>query len=688
MSALSRPATLPSAGAQRQEKPWAVGGLVAFATLLVLVALRGEFPVHEDTTRDLLRAVACANGNAETCSQGAPASKLSLYQGALWTRFLTWMHLNGITPIQAHFLVLALISIGAGVVAIAAFRHGGRAPSLLAGALFAFFALPIIEYPSFWNPSLLPLPIALFSCALLEHGRNGQLASALVSAVMLAVCADLHVMCGVFALLLLATTILGAHRPAVAAPLVAIVFGLSLFILSPLVWKGNFHVLVSASWAAAAGFALPLFLFFTTLLRPRWLSLTQDTRACALLLTLTAWAFVPLLAGAWDAPRYLLPVLPALSIGLAWLAALSIARVPTPAMRSQALRSRALMRLSFTLCVGLLACRFVVARADHWISTRTSVWTLSDIVHLSAALQARGLNSPKVFSRIQGLTQDALATLVALGDWTEGPSEEKLLVVKARRAALPQAIPDEWQVVELPNRQVAILRPLNFFLQLHTMRVCYFPDDFFLGCSEPLTSVDPSELDYPIFFNEFTLHSYSRLSRASTFQVELRLSVDTGVEELTRIIELLDRKDEWLISSIEGIGFEGSLPSRRVVIHGGTGQGTITLRLRKPTTYSEWRYPPPPLVETLVDERDLQRLLVPWTPLNELPDRLLTILRRDATLASVYGARFDVPLRKHDFSLKNVENRERREAPGRKSRPSSLANEDASRRASSYAYAP
>ena len=213
---------------------WAVGAI----SLAWLLALRSPLFVNYDTARDWLQAIACAEGNAEACGGTPPIWFFKLSHGALWIRFLALGHELELSAPEMQGITLFFIAVGAGLVTDAARRVMSAPGAVMAGLVYAPLSLWVIQQDHFWNPTLLPLPIALFAWALLDHARTGRVGTAILAAIALAACCDLHLVSLALAPLFVIASVASARRPwLVALPIVT--FGFSLWIAAPQTWAAN-----------------------------------------------------------------------------------------------------------------------------------------------------------------------------------------------------------------------------------------------------------------------------------------------------------------------------------------------------------------------------------------------------------------------------------------------------------------
>ena len=204
--------------------PAIAAAALAFALLLAAVPAP---PVHPDTTRDFLMAADCLAGLPWDC--GPPTSLGVIVQGALWTRFLALSGALGLGVGAVRAAVFALHAISAGVVLAAARRRVSPAMAAWTAAAWVVVGAFVAGAPLLWNPSLSPLPLALFYVALLGLVERGALAFAAAAGGLLALAMDCHVLFAALVPVLLAAAGGCARRPAPAvaaalSTLVAVLF--------------------------------------------------------------------------------------------------------------------------------------------------------------------------------------------------------------------------------------------------------------------------------------------------------------------------------------------------------------------------------------------------------------------------------------------------------------------------------
>lgn len=571
-------------------RPWLFGSVVTLALFAWLAATRARPPVHPDTARDLLQAVACSNGALELCQRG-PHTSFAGHQGALWPRFLLLGHELRIPLTAMQLAVFAFIAIGAGMTGAATRRlFDDKLASLTASLAFIGLSLWATEYPLYWNPSLLPLPSAIFAWALLEHSRSGRSTTALIASFGLALSVDLHIVCLVFIPLLLVAVTASAKRPVFALALTFACFCLTVGIVSPVAWTMNLTAFEYA-YGPALVMLIPISCVAIGLaLRNRWLAFPVNRRSFFLVLVMVGWLAVPAMTGRWEG-RYAAPSVPALSIALGWAQ----------------LRFRKRTRWAL---VGAAACWLAVLTSSFGATRHhTGSLSLLDIARLVPAIEKEGFGGDMAFFRVEGLAMDELSSLVALSR-PAAPRSETLLIVEIERAKLPSPLPEEWTLVELDDARVAILRRnAHPFLRREDVRICYAsraPGS--VGeCMSSHAQRDGATLAYPPFPEFAYNYGPDKFASFGDFRAELSIAIDTQGPGASHLIELFDTDEDWQIGAVEGVSFEGELPGRRVVVHASSGEGRLILvrDFQAGSLPSSW---PPILIETLLDETKLQRL--------------------------------------------------------------------------------
>lgn len=569
----------------------ALVALVAFAILLVI---RADPQADFDTARDLLQAQACANGNVDLCGTSPPTWMGGFAHGSLWIRFLALCHWLGLSFGAAKIVTSAFIAAGAGITASTTYRHTGPLPAWLAGAGFAQLALSTTQQHIFWNPTLLPLPLAVFTWALLAHAHGGRARTAVLAAFSLALSIDLHLVCVALAPLLMVTIVASARSQFRTMALVVATMGSTLIIDSPGTWAHNLRAvdLSIASWSLLL-LAVSLSMVHEVA-RPYWARASHGLRSAALVALMSAWCVVPMLTGN-AVERYFTPALPALPIAGALLLHAIVAR------RSLALK----WALAGLVVLGM-------SRALPPATPPHETWSLSQLARLLPIAKEHGIEGKAVFSRVEGLSFNTLASLAALAPSGPGRPGDDLVVARASRDHLPESPPEEWTVIELTDDEVAVLRPSRPYLQRHRLKACFQP----LGagpdtdCAEASLDISADSFEYPPFSSAWSVFNQDQTASAlDGYRVDLWLDIDTGEDGPSHIVDLMEPDGGFEIVAVEGVGYEGELPGRRVILEGGSGRGRLSLSHVRPAGASPPSHFSMMLIETLPEEVELRRLL-------------------------------------------------------------------------------
>jgi hypothetical protein len=554
-------------------------GLMAF----VLLALRvPATPVHPDTTRDFLLAADCLAG--APCGRGAHTSMGFLVQGALWIRTLAFARWLGLDPSGVQTFVLAALAASGSVGLAVTRRWFSMTTSLLTAAAWVAFGAIVAGLPRLWNPSLAPLPFALFTLSLLLLVERGALVYAVAAAGTLALAVDCHVVFAVLAPVLVAAVAASARRPAGSMAAAVATFGGLLFVDSRLTWSMNLHALTAAGLTAPVAGLLFVAATAGWLARRRMLGAPPAAREAIFLGSMTVLgAGAALTLGAfseagWYA-RYLAPGLPGAALGVALVVA-CLAHGVAKAVHVGPSRVHSLLAVA-ALVGGWSLFTARVAPAG---------WTMRDAETVARVVYGRVATYPAVRARV-ATRSTALLSAMALFEPAAGsrpvPSpadgDDELLLLRAPKA---RPVPDgPWAAtVDLDGQGFALVGTVHPFVDRGRVRACYAPLDASRGdggCVETGYAREGlEERAYPELaglrdaFPPRLLEGFGALHE--TFA--LRLVQAPGAAPTIAL--LTDAGDPWLIEDVRGIGFHGSLPATRVGLEGGAGEGTLVLGRR------------------------------------------------------------------------------------------------------------
>ena len=524
--------------------------VISFAWLWVS---RSALVTNFDTARDWTQAVACANGDEAACRGTFATWFHGVAHGALWIRFLALGHRLDLSVAALQGLTLLFIAIGAGFVTVTARKLVGVVGAMAAGLAYAYFSLPTIQAYQFWNPTLLPLPIAIFTWALVDHARTGRATTGVVAAIAAAVSCDLHLVCTSLVPLLLVVNVASARRLGLANVLVLLAFVLPLWFAAPNTWANNLEVLDERA-PALLGVVLPLATAVGLVLRGPSRKVGPGVRSAVVLGAMSAWFVVATWNGGLVG-RYLAPALPAAAIGLGWF----FQRMP--------LDWRGIARV----CVGVWVITTVPKHAGLGRRPEAGRWTLEDISRIGAALAENRWGGPSLWQRIGGLEGDELATLVAISREHPSPAEGSMTITRVGRSELPPQAPTGWKVVELEGGDVAVLQPIRSALVRDQVEVCSFVEERMHACERGPFVPDASVFQFPPLQALFG----AVLPADDRFRLEFRFEIDGTGMATPHVVEIVDADPHWRITKIEGVSFEGELPARRVTLRPSTGKGRI-----------------------------------------------------------------------------------------------------------------
>jgi hypothetical protein len=429
-----------------------------FAATWALVSLLPiHAPVHLDTARDLLLARDCA---LEFVCEGPRSSFGGWSQGALWTRVLALREVFGLDLAAIERIAHVALAAGAALLPAAARSLGREATTITWAVWFAATAWTI-GYPIMWNPTLWPLALGLAHLLVFRAVQTRRSLPFVGAAVALAIAVDLHVASAILIPFHLAVVVATAVRPMlVAASAVVVAVGI-LRVASPAAFVQNWGLV--ASYAHAVVLVVVLAAATGWALRRHLASLVGSMRAewTARGLCVYLGVVPPVLALAADHQlhaRYLAPVI--------------VPAVLLAAPRSAPHRRESIRRSLITILV------VVLGYVSVWIGDRilNPRFRLVEVDAVADELYGRGLSFADLYQRLRGPdTFHLLATLAAVEPLQrqavrrDGGSQ---LVLRVRRADLPDPLPVGWSVAELDSSHVAVVVPYEPWVQLDTIEVC------------------------------------------------------------------------------------------------------------------------------------------------------------------------------------------------------------------------
>jgi hypothetical protein len=571
--------------------------LVAALSFLVLFLSTPEPKVSLDS----LTAESISQGATVGSGAGPPSSMAGLNHGALWFRFLRATRTLGLDA-QGQWVVITILGALASGVVYHLFRT--RFPPHLAWPTSACFILLVVsgtDRPFMFNPSIVPLLTALLYYSMVEMVRTGSLLAALLRGALLGLSSAAHVASMALAPIVVGVAFLSCTHRLGAAVAVGLAAAAVLLVDSPANFSSNLGVVQKSPGHVAATFVLALFfLGGLALLRQRFLGVPVDRRGIYLL-ALSGLCY-PLLVGAASVTlgfpldlggRMVLPIM----VPIAYLGGLATERL-TRRLRAG---GPGLARFAHAIPLAFLVLAFFVG----WVSTPRSellrpVFTLHEVSALARHLEASGRSVADVRCQLRGPGSSRAA--YALRPWTQrqggapnynGP-DLRLLKLASGDLPLGGAPPDS-ETIELAFGKTLLLLPIESWVRAIPDRVCAEPSggEFATSCLEETGEGRP---DRPPL-GERAANDYARLHLPAAlnyggesdsrvrFVFHLPVHIQAGDEE--RMLELVDLDEDWRIDRVEGVGFRGSLPARRVVI---TRNGSPTGHVVVSVAFSRWGF--------------------------------------------------------------------------------------------------
>lgn len=238
--------------------PSAALPIVAFVAAMVLMIRVGgtEPALWLDTVNDQRHVRACVE--QDRCPLRGPATSVqSLHVGTSWLGFRGLLHVAGLDLAAAHVVMHVLAAVGFALLALAVSRSAGPLAASVALLLLAWAMLRVdLHLGVLYNARTYVFFGALLTALCLECVRRPRPALLGLSAVVAAIAAEVHPVCGLFVLPVAYAAVVepGAstrRRLALAGGVLG-VFGTALFALSPGAWIGNVAALAAGIGATPA----------------------------------------------------------------------------------------------------------------------------------------------------------------------------------------------------------------------------------------------------------------------------------------------------------------------------------------------------------------------------------------------------------------------------------------------------
>jgi len=605
-----------------EPRPVVRAALVFALSLGVLAWLVGPPPLHEDTARDLLIARDCVDAGLSGMA-GPRASFGGITQGAIWIHVLEACRALGFGLHAARGLVLVLLAAAATFVSLVPRRMCGSDGGPAAWALYLALSVYCIELPVLWNPSMLPLPLALFYVCLLSLAAFGEARAALAAGAALALSIDAHAVCAALVPLLVVVVVAAAERPVRATALALLAAVATSWASSRGALHDDLPILEGAG--LAAGVALVAAAGLGAFLRARVLARPPALRARAVLVASCAYFGLVMLAlrvatGHPLAPRYFAALVPAAAVaGGAWLTG-AWAKRAREKLRTQ--RANAVVVAS-TLLVALA----VSTPHPNEGATAAPRWSAFDAETLARSLYAEGWTYAGLVRHLRGPDAERLvAGLAPYGPATRpeapAPLSEDLVVAKVARSRLPAKVPSAWGLVDLGGGMVAVTRRASSWLDPSALEICEATAaDKTPRCGRTGLGTAAGAAPAKGTFGERAYPTLAPLHEAfASDDAKARVALEWSVKIVvhatseTHLLTLVDRELPWRIERVDGLRRRGAVPGPEVTLD-GPGTGSITFAVNVPPAAVEgFRRWLPGYVETGADETALRALVQGRTP--------------------------------------------------------------------------
>ncbi|APR79678.1 Hypothetical protein A7982_05025 [Minicystis rosea] len=572
-------------------------------------------PVHADTTRDLLMAADCLTGHG--CDHGPPTTLGVIVQGALWTRWLALGRTLGLGIGAVQTATHALFALSAGVVLLSARRRFGRDLGWLAAALYVIGAATLLDVPILWNPSLAPLPLAIFHALLVElawdrdgdGGAARSIALAAGAAFGLALAIDCHVLFAVLVPVLFAAIAGSARRPWAATVTAAVVLTGTLLVDSRTAWRVNARAFVDAGAALPLAAMVVLAAVCAAIARPQILALPPRWRAFVFVGAATIYttgATIALFAvlGPAAGHRYLVPAVPGLALCAAAL------------VRAGA--RRAIADVERVTAVGAAIALVVTAGVRRTRAPIAAEWTVAEVEAIAGEVYRRAPSYREVLGRTRARTPVVVPALGIFEPRTPaqgGDPREEILLFSMAKDLAPRRSPS-LTVMDLGARAV-VIAGVQPFLERSRAMICFAPRAFAseeMGCAdgnparEASGPESPEERAYPALSAAREVFPPEVLRRFGGLRQTVSMPVRATPGAAHRVV-LLDASSGYRIEKVTGVKSRGALPGMQVTIESGEGRGELLIGREDGGEERGDRYWIPMMMEVPEDDAELLRLI-------------------------------------------------------------------------------
>lgn len=583
--------------------------LVFIASFGALMAIAPEPAASLDSTRE--EALTAAPGWLWTGIASSMGGGVS--HGALYHHYLEATRAVGLGPQGQYVGLAALTAVAAALVYLLVGRAMGR-PRLAwpSAALFVVLTNFTIDRPDTCNKSLSPLFGVLFYLAYERLVRTWSTRTAIACGAALALASASEITYFLLTPIPILLALLATPLRAGAAVAFVAAEGVVLAIDSPTSALGNVSIALQrgGSHAPLIVLATAMAAVSIVLVRRHFRRAGAAHRPFLHTLVWTTILFVgifEILAIVLDLPREFgamerLPLTVPLSIFLA-VGAERASEWPG----SRLIRSAG--RLLPSTLFGLL---FIVGASAARRSTLDPQFSLSDTARLHDQFRRQGIDVCRSADRLRGPASPFLAwSLRSLarcesGSAPDDPRQPAIRIARVpRSAALPFGLPPATVSIPLVARDRLIVSPIDAWVDASPEQVCFEPistaETIRRRCFSRRSATDGeggqqpgSESGSPglqavtEYAREYLDEDHVRFEtgwgdRRARFVFYLPVQI-TGSDP-SRVFQLTGFEEDWQIDRVEGVGYRGSLPGRRIEID---RSGATTGRIAASVVMRKW----------------------------------------------------------------------------------------------------
>ncbi len=590
---------------------------VAIQTAAYLIAVGGEIPVFDDTTREMLFA---RDGLAVGLFEGRSTTFGGFRHGELWLRFLAGTFAAGLGPLGLQVILTALVALSVAVFDRGVRKHFGEDIGWASVAVFVPLVIFATAFPLAAAGCLSLLALVGATLALLEVVTTGSMLAACIVGASLPFAAEAHPVALLGVPVVVLTVVMSCRRP-VSGLILTIASGAATALaLSPHGWAHNVEALLGApSRLVLVTGALVVALLVAARARHWWRGLDVDRRRFLLIVGIVGMVTAEVIVASTVARtqllghHYLLFAVPSFAI----LAALGLRRLCASSHGGLG-RALAIIILIVVLSVPLsisAAWRIGVATGVPSVPN----YSFREVEILARHFWRRDYSFPDLQRHLRGpQSRELIGALAVFAPSADGPLERATADVRILAFAEPHrpegVMPAGGEEVNLGcNRRVWIL-PLDGWVRLAPSRACFEPAPPAGGQQDCVDIYSSSiaytgryrDLDERVFpaLREARFHVGEGLpGRGFTWELPVEITGDDP-ERHVDIVGLIGVVP-WMIVRVEDVAYRGELPARHVVLERSAKRSgrLVLVAAESDMTLKEY---PPDFLETRPAEAPLR----------------------------------------------------------------------------------